>query len=275
MSDVRHGARRGWRRTTRRWTDPEVSEQEILDALHRLSPAKPGPLMVHSSLSACGLVRGGPLAIIQALRSWSAGGMLVMPAHSYCYPTASSVAPVFDRPSTRGVVGTIAEVFRKQPGVLRSLHPTHSLAVEGVDGPSVITGHETCITPCGPDTPYARLVKADAAVLMFGVTLDAYTFFHTAEDAAAVPYLYERQPVSLRFRDSNGVEHSMMMRKHDMGVARSFAAKRSWLEERGLLSRIALGAGELLLLPHAQQVHNAVVDELRRDPWFLTTRRAA
>ena len=67
----------------------------------------------------------------------------------------------------------------------------------------------------------------------------------------------------------------MTMRKQDMGVARSFEAKDSWLEERGLLHRVSLGTGELLWLPHSRQVHQAVVDELHRDPWFLTTRRAA
>ena len=275
LSGVRHSARRSWRRARHRWTAPEIGEREILDALGRLSPAQPRALMVHSSLSACGLVQGGPLTVIQALRTWNAGGTLAMPAHSYCYPTGSHAAPLFDPESTPSVVGAITEAFRRQPGALRSLHPTHSLAVESVGGPAIIAGHETCATPCGADTPYARLVQMDAAILMFGTTLDAYTLFHTAEDAAAVAYLYEPRPVGLRFIDPNGIEHSMTMRKHDMTMTRSFEAKDAWLEERGLLRRVGLGAGELLLLPHARHVHDAVVAQLRHDPWFLTARHPA
>lgn len=275
LRGVRHGVSQSWRRAKRRWTAQELGEREILDALDRLSPARPRVLMVHSSLSACGLVRGGPMTVIQAIRSWNAGGTLAMPAHSYCYPAGSAAAPVFDPATTPSVVGRITETFRQLPGVLRSLHPTHSLAVEGPGGEAMIAGHQACSTPCGAGTPYERLVQMDAAVLMFGATLEAYTLFHTAEDAAGVPYLYDPQPVSLRFVDSARVERGMTMRKHDMGVARSFAAKDSWLEARGLLRRVRLGAGELLLLPQARPVHDAVVAELRRDAGFLTARPAA
>ena len=275
LSGVRRDVSRNWRRAKHRWTAPELGEGDILDALGRLSPAQPRVLMVHSSLSACGLVRGGPMTVIQAIRSWNAGGTLAMPAHSYCYPTSTAAAPVFDLTATPSVVGRITETFRQQPRVLRSLHPTHSLAVEGAGGEAMIAGHQACSTPCGAGTPYARLVQMDAAVLMFGATLDTYTLFHTAEDTAAVPYLYEPQPVGLRFAGPAGAEQVLTMRKHDMGVARSFAAKDSWLEERGFLRRVRLGAGELLLLPRARQVHDAVVAELRRDPGFLTARSAA
>jgi aminoglycoside 3-N-acetyltransferase len=133
----------------------------------------------------------------------------------------------------------------------------------------LVAGHEKCDTPCGRDTPYERLVKQDAAVLMFGATMNSYTLFHTAEDAAMAPYLYESQPIKLRLRGWDRHEREMMMRKHDMTIARTFTAKDRWLEEKGLLRRIKLGWGDLLLLPHSRQVHEAVVEQLRRDPWFL------
>ena len=47
------------------------------------------------------------------------------------------------------------------------------------------------------------MVRQDASVLMFGVTLNSYTLFHTAEDEAEVPYCYEEEPYSLRVRDRN------------------------------------------------------------------------
>jgi aminoglycoside 3-N-acetyltransferase len=263
------GAARTWRKVKWRWTAPEVGEREILDALLRLAPAPPAVVMIHSSLSACGRVPGGPLTVLRALRSWTRGGTLAMPAHSYCYPRGGDIAPVFDPGATPSVVGAISDAFWRQPGVLRSLHPTHSLAAEGIAASGLVADHEVCATPCGPGTPYARLVQMDAAVVMFGTTLNAYTLFHTAEDAAGVGYLYEPQPVGLRFLDANRRVQPMTMRKHDMNISRSFAAKHTWLEQRGLLRRAVLGAGELLLLPHAKDVHDAVVAELRRDPGFL------
>lgn len=263
-SELEHGVKRA----RRLLTAPRLHERHIAEALSRLPEQAPGVLLVHSSLSSCGHVEGGTAAVISALRTWNRGGTLTMPTHSYCYPAASGIAPVFDPASTRSVVGAVTDAFWRDLGVKRSLHPTHSLAAEGPMADDVVRGHEQCDTPCGSGTPYERLVQHDAAVLMFGASLDSYTLFHTAEADAQVPYLYEPERVQLRFLD-DGVEKSMLMRKQNMQVRRSFGQKDTWLEGRGLLHRVPLGAGELMLVPHAQHAHAALVAELRRDPGFL------
>ena len=257
------------RSTWHRWTAPAIEEDDIVAALRGLPLHPPRLLLVHGSLSACGRIRGGAATVIRALRAWNAPGALAMPTHTYCYPSAGETCPVFDTRRTQSVVGAISEEFRRQPGVRRSLHPTHSLACDGADAEAIIAGHEDCDTPCGPGTPYERLIERDAAVLMFGATLNAYTFFHTAEDAAAVPYLYESEPVTLMWRDLDGTVREMSMRRQDMSVARRFQEMDGWLQERGLLHRVTLGCGELLLLPHSREVNDAVVERLRADSFFL------
>ena len=134
--------------------------------------APPSIVLVHSSLSACGFVPGGPKAVISALRAWCAELTLVMPTHSYCYPDKDGNVPIFDRKSTSSAVGAITNSFMGFSDVSRSLHPTHSLAAEGPCASAIIEGHDACLTPCGAGTPYERLVQWDAGVLMFGVTLD-------------------------------------------------------------------------------------------------------
>lgn len=258
-----------------RLSSPALGAEEISAVLSSLSLDAPRTLMVHSSLSACGHFRRGCLEVIDALRDWNAGGTLAMPAHSYCYPDAEGRAPVFDPRRSLSRVGAITDCFWRQPGVLRSLHPTHSLACEGPHAAHLVAGHERCQTPCGAGTPYEKMIKEDAAVLMWGVTLDAFTFLHTAEEAAMVPYLYEPGLVPLKMLSPDGAVIDFPMRRQDMKVSRRFAALDVWLEERGLLQRRRLGRGELLFMPHSLQVHEAVVSELRRDPWFLTTRMTA
>lgn len=264
-NDVRHGIKSA----RHRLSAPTLDEAQILRALSQLSAARPRLLFVHSSLSACGYVTGGVGTIIRALRTWNAGGTLTMPAHSYCYPRGQSPAPVFDPRETPSVVGAVTDAFWRELGVKRSMHPTHSIAAEGPAANEIVRGHEACDTPCGRGTPYERLVAADATVLMFGAGLNAYTLFHTGEDQARVPYLYESQPVRLAYRDAAGAIHAMMMWKQDMGVTRSFREKDRWLEQLGLLHRVPLGSGELLFMPHAREVHEATVAEVRRTTSFL------
>jgi hypothetical protein len=103
---------------------------------------------------------------------------------------------------------------------------------------------------------------------MFGARLDAYTLFHTAEDAAAVPYLYYPEPVTLRMRDGADLR-LLTSRRQDMTVPRSFAQMDRWLEERSLLRRRRLGMGELLFIPRAGDAHEALVAALRQDPLLL------
>jgi len=230
--------------------------------------------LVHSSLSACGNIQGGTRSVIDALRDWVKPATLAMPAHSYCYPEAGALALCFDPASSRSNVGAITDSFWRQPGVVRSLHPTHSLACEGPLARQLCDGHELCEMPCGHGTPYERLVDWDAGVLMFGVSLNAYTLFHTAEDAANVPYLYEPEVYHLQVRGLDGGTRDFPMHRQDMRVTRRFDEMGPWLEDLGLLKRQRCGRGELLWLPHAAAVHDAVTEALRNDPWFLVAPEA-
>ncbi len=226
-------------------------------------------VMMHSSLSACGFIQGGAKEVVSLVRGWAGSATLAMPTHTYCYPDLEGRVEVFHPSATPSRVGAITEAFRRQPGVLRSQHPSHSLAALGDGASALVAGHERCDTPCGLGTPYHKLVEQDAGVLMFGVSLNTYTLFHTAEDAAGVAYLYEPAPCVLKVREPGGCVRDFPMRRQDMKVARRFAAMDSWLEARGLLHRRRCGRGEILWLPHVAAVHEAVTTALRAEPWLL------
>jgi aminoglycoside 3-N-acetyltransferase len=252
-----------------------LDERRIREALDTCGTFRAELLLVHSSLSACGAIQGGPAAVVNALRAWITDrATLAMPTHTWSYPDATGVAPVFDFQSTPSIVGTITDYYWRQPGVVRSQHPSHSLAGSGALAEQLCYGHEHCETPCGAGTPYQRIAEGDSSVLMFGATMDSYTLLHTAEDAAGVPYLYYPSRVTLRTRNSDGSVRSLPMWRQDMSVTRRFADTAKWLEEQGLLVRRRLGIGTLLFIPSARALHERVLTELRRDPLFLVSENA-
>jgi N-acetyl sugar amidotransferase len=268
IRDFRSKSRRAYSAWQRKRT--RITEEDILTALQSFGPFSAPALMVHSSLSACGQIQGGSATVVAALKSWIATDkLLVMPAHTYCYPATDGSVTVFNITETPSVVGNITDFFWRQPGVSRSLHPTHSLACLGPDSAALCAGHEFCDTPCGHGTPYEKLVQQDCSVLMFGCRMDAYTLFHTAEDAAQVPYLYMKQQYSLRIRDHDGCVRPFPMWRQDMTVKRSFAERADWLQAQGLLLRVQLGRGELLFIPSAKAVHQSLLLQLAKDPLFL------
>lgn len=270
---VTEGVFRRFKRARRKLV--RINESRILESLNSCGTFKADLLFMHSSLSACGSIEGGPATVVSALRTWiSDRAALAMPTHTWSYPDKTGVAPIYDFTSTPSVVGTITNYFWRQPGVVRSLHPSHSLACSGPGAEKLCSDHESYETPCGAHTPYQRIAEGNSSVLMFGATMDSYTLFHTAEDAAEVPYLYAPEQVTLRTKGTDGIVRSMPMWRQDMGVPRRFEATVDWLSEQGLLVRRKLGLSELLFIPSARNLHDTMVQTLRRDPLFLVDEKA-
>lgn len=255
-------------RRINRWLHP-LSGDEILKALLALGRFSKKGVMVHSSLSVCGHILGGPRKVIEVLSTWVGGRDLVMPTHTYCYPEADGKIPQFNPCVTSSRVGVISDIFWRQPNVIRSLHPTHSIACLGPGAQTLCAEHELCRTPCGPDTPYEKMVAQEFSVLMFAVSMRFYTLFYTAEDAAQVGHLYEPVPYRLQVVSPIGKVLEVVMHRHDTSIIPRFAEMDSWLESRGLLLRQPLGLGELLFIPNAGAVHRELVNALRLEPLLL------
>lgn len=183
--------------------DEPATVDSLVSDLRDLGVAPGDTLFVHSSLSALGWVCGDAPAVVEALRTTvTDAGTLVMPTHSpqYTDPTGWSAPPVPDdwvdtireeRPAyrpdttpTRGV-GAIPECFRTYPDVVRSAHPTVSVAAWGA-GADAIAGEHPLEYGLGESSPLARLYDRDADVLCLGTDHETNTSFHLAEHRAAI-----------------------------------------------------------------------------------------
>jgi aminoglycoside 3-N-acetyltransferase len=166
-------------------------------------------------------------------------------------------------------MGLLAETFRKQPGVTRSIHATHSLAAIGPLANEICRGHQHCDTPCGDGSPYARLVERGASVLMFGVSFRYYTLFHTAEwlsgsESAAEPGEMNR----LRVINESGEIEESCSKRQGRALPR-FHEAGCLLEHAGFVRRAALGRSHLLFVADSAAVHGFLLERLRRSPDFL------
>ncbi len=156
---VTEGVFRRYKRARRKLV--RLNEAKILEALKSFGAFQADLLFVHSSLSACGSIEDGPATVVNALRSWiSDRAALAMPTHTWSYPDKTGVAPVYDYTSTPSVVGTITNFYWRQPGVVRSLHPSHSLACSGPDAEKLCAGHESLKRPAVPVRLISEWFKA-------------------------------------------------------------------------------------------------------------------
>lgn len=168
---------------------------DIAGDLSRLGLGPGQTVMVHASLSALGPIEGGPGAVVDALlRVLGPDGTLVMPAFRTgpCLPgivhkagievirAAQTALPPYDPAATPSEMGAVAEAFRRRPGVLRSPHPTMSVAALGPRAAHVVAPHALAWAQ-GPESPLERLHAMDARCLLLGVGFGRLSMLHYAE----------------------------------------------------------------------------------------------
>lgn len=246
---------------------PWLGRARLADGLQKLGVRRGGVLLVHSSLSKLGFVPGGAAAVISGLQdALGPDGTLLMPAHTWEWMNRG--LRVFDARSTPGCVGTIAEHYRQMRGVLRSLHPTHSVAARGRRAAEMLAGHELAETPCGEGTPYARLLEADGQILLLGATLDSNTAFHCMEALCGYPDLLRGERDEFEIIDLEGNNRRLRVSQQREAIVRRYRAMREPLLEAGAAVAGSLVGTEVLLIQGAR-FREVVAEWLRNDPCHL------
>lgn len=165
--------------------DPFVAR--MVEALSRLGVGAGAVIMVHSSLKAFGVADLTPETVICALhRAVGESGTVLMPALSY----EQEPPDIHETLRTRSNVGVIPETFRLQAGTIRSVHPTHSVCGAGPLAEALLSEHQRDSTPCGPHSPFRRILDLDAKIVMLGCGLRPNTTMHAVEELAPPPYLF-------------------------------------------------------------------------------------
>ena len=160
-----------------------VTREDITYSLSLMGIRRGDVLLVHSALSSIGHVQGGADSVVDAFFD------AVGPDGTIVMSTLTGWFSPFDAVTSPSAVGHISEVFRRRPGVLRSLHPVHSVAAWGKHAAYITEGHENCPTGCGEGTPYLKLKELGGKAILLGVDMDRNTIMHSLEEAIDAKYL--------------------------------------------------------------------------------------
>lgn len=167
----------------------EVTKEDIAQGLRRLGVEPGMQVMVHSSLSSFGYVRGGAGAVIQALRDvLGPAGTLLMPSFNHGAPFVAGGPGVYDPAVTPTTNGKVADTFWRLPEVRRSLNPTHPYAAWGANARRYLENHHLTLT-MGEDSPLGLLAREGGWQLNLGTTHATTTAKHVAETMRRVPCL--------------------------------------------------------------------------------------
>jgi aminoglycoside N3'-acetyltransferase len=172
-------------------------------------------LMVHSAFDAMTpMYQGSVLDLKNALIDLCGPGRtLVMPAFVFGGPDFDAVRyyrdkPVFDKRKTPSQMGLLTELFRRHPGVLRSLHPTHSVCALGPLAEEMTARHHLDTFGCGPDSPFAVMDHRRTIILGIGVPYyrcltQVHHIEHVLDGEFPAPCREKSAPVELRDGDKS------------------------------------------------------------------------
>ena len=188
------------------------TKESLMRDLEALAINPAGTLFVHSSYKSIGEVEGRADTVLDALSEYMADGLLVLPTHTWSNTNPKN--PVMDVLYTPACVGILPERFRKRPGVLRSLHPTHSVAALGHDAQAFIEGEQTRTTPCPEGGVYHRLYTRGAQILLIGVNFTRNTFLHGVEEWEHVPGTLSPELEEIHVIDETGRRYYAPQHRH-------------------------------------------------------------
>lgn len=205
---------------------------------------------------------GSPADVIRTLQqAVGDSGTLLMPTLPFQGVVLDYVArgQVTDLKRTPSAMGLVTEIFRRMPGVIRSVHPTHPVALWGAQAAALARDHHLAATPCGKGSPYLHLLDLRGKILFLGARFNTMTFYHGVEEVIAprMPFSpFTAETYELQTRDADGALWTTKTKLFDPAVSRRrnvdilvppLKQRRQWHEGRAGLLRVVLVEAQAVL----------------------------
>ena len=251
----------------------EYTKEQLIQQLRDMGIKPTDNLLVHSSMKSLGPVEGGADTVLDALMEAVPEGLLILPTHTWKQMCEEYS---FFNPETEPVcVGILPELFRKRPGVVRSLHPTHSVAVCGKGAEDYIRGEENCTTPCPPNGCWGRLKDIGAKILLLGVTHTRNTYIHGIEECFNIPERFTDKPTRFQVKMPDGSVKEVDMYRHynriDPHISEHYDIMKEGYEKTGAAKQVSLGDATCILCD-AAKLYEITGRVLVKEPNFFIER---
>lgn len=232
-------------------------------------------VLVHSSMKAVGSVAGGADTVLDAFCEYFSDGLLIFPTHSW--DTVRDGHYVFDPSTEPSCVGILTNLFMKREGVVRSLHPTHSVAALsancGSKAAEYVKGEENVETPCPRNGCWGRLIDEHAKILFVGCPLTKFTFIHGVEEWANIPDRLSAQKHMFKIKMPDGTYLDRYMHRHQSSVGHvsdNYGKLKTPLLAKGIAHTGSFGDAECIVVDAAKTA-DFVSRLLQFDPNLFST----
>lgn len=216
-------------------------------------------LLIHSSMKRIGEVEGKADTVLDAFMEYMSDGLLIFPTHSWKTMTGDNLR--YDRNVEPSCVGILTNLFMKRDGVMRSYHPTHSVAAFGAGSEEYIRGAEHIHTPCGRNGCWGKLIDRKAKILFLGAPLSTNTFIHGVEEWIDIPNRLAKDPTNFEIVMEDGSILVNEMYCHGAAIEPSqfYGKMEPVFMKRGIATKGKIGDADCYLCDSIG-VHESVKD---------------
>lgn len=179
-----------------------ITKNDVFQLLEAHGIQSTDVVTIHAALRAAGPIEGGADGLIDALKDYLCDGLLLIPTHTWAVVNKDN--PYFDVRTTVPNIGTLARVAAFRPDAVRSLHPTHSLAVFGKGAREYIEGEEKSETPAPVGGCLSRLYELNGKILLLGVGHERNTYLHSVDERMDIPNRLRPEGFTVTITDWDG-----------------------------------------------------------------------
>ncbi len=267
---------------------PEFTRELVAGGLRELGLGRGDRVFVHSSLKDLAPARqllalpqmGMPAAVEGIREAVGPEGLIALPAFSFCFARGAihrGRPVIFSRQSAPSRVGDLTNYFRQLPGVVRSAHPTHSVAAWGERAEEFVAHHRWDDGPTfNWDSPWGKLCDWDFYILFFGTHMFTCTLVHAVEEWMQLPYLCTEQALVME-EDTRDVRVAPVT--GSPSGCREFYNNRGTKVENAFLATDIYRSGRICMaevtLFKARDFVRFLWAALKSDPWLLLHRDPA
>lgn len=225
--------------------DKVVTKNDIMQFLSDSGVKRDDRITVHASLRSIGEIENGADGLIDAMCEYLDQGLLIIPTHTW--DNVNRQNPFYDVRTTVPCIGTMARVAAFRPDGVRSLHPTHSVAVFGKGAAEFVKGEELSGSPAPVGSCLSRLYEENGKVLLIGVGHERNTYLHAVDERLGIPDRLSSEGFVITIRDYSGREiksppfHSHFTAAADTCVSEYYPNYKKAFEYMGAVSYSKLG----------------------------------
>ncbi|MBO5285683.1 MAG: AAC(3) family N-acetyltransferase [Clostridia bacterium] len=195
-------------------------------------------VLIHTSYKSLGGFEGGPDGFLDAFISYLDDGLFIVPTHTWANVNKDN--PVYEVDKSIPCIGVVPTIAAFKKEMVRSLHPTHSVAVYGKRALDFIKGEELSETPCPKNGVWDRLYKENATILLIGVKLNRNTYMHVFDESFNLPNRLSK-PFNITVKDKNGVVRTGPFYPHNGAFSEYFINYYPALEFANAIKYARLG----------------------------------